>query len=182
VSKSETDFLASLTVLEAAITMYHCGVVDSYRLVATELRKLLCDRNALLTRVRPGFQLHKLHWTEMLETRPSLMNGLNYIMPGRLSVSQDGTSHFELTFAQSGALMDVEHWIEQPLFSADITVRELIKSVADKEGAHSDPDFNETLVHAKLVKYMRDDSHKPTIIAIGEYVFRWVHGSGAIST
>ena len=178
-SKSEGDFRASLSVLDANLDLYRRGTVDAYRVVATELRNLLCDRDPLLSRVCPGLRLHKLHWTAVLEASPSLANGLEHMMPGRLTVRPDGSSQFELLFARSHELLDVASWIRQPCLSPKITVRELIKSVADKEGAHSDPDFNETLVRAKLVTYVSNDSHIPVITAIGEYVLARIRDSGA---
>lgn len=102
------------------------------------------------------------------------------MMPGRLSVSADGVSHFELLFAKSQELMAVEEWIRQPFFSPSISIRELVKSVADKEGAHCDPDFNETLILAKLVKYARNESHVPAVVAIGDYLSQWIRDSGSL--
>ena len=71
-------------------------------------------------------------------------------MPGRLTVSANGVYGFELLFAKTTALMSIADWVQQPIFSPQITIRELIRSVADKEAVHSDPDYNETLVKAKL--------------------------------
>jgi len=178
-SKSEEDFQASIRVLQGALAMYDSGTTDAYRVIATELRKLLCDKNPLLPRVRPEFMLHKLHWTELLERCPSLAVGLELIMPGELTVSK-GMYHFELMFGKSNALMKPKDWVKQPLLSPSITIWELIKSVADKEGAHSDPDYNETLVQAKMVKYVRDDSHIPSIVALGDYLVKWLRDSGKI--
>ncbi len=161
--------------------MYNSGLKDAYRVVATELRKLLCDRNPLLLRVRPDFKLHKLHWTEVLEGCPSLADGMEFMMPGQLNVSADGTYHFELMFGKSITLIEPKEWVRQPFLSPSITIWELIKSVADKEGAHSDPDFDETLVRAKMVKYVRDDSHIPAIVALGDYLTNRLRDSGAIS-
>lgn len=180
-SKSEDDFQASVRVLQGALAMYDSGLKDAYRVVATELRKLLCDKDPLLVRVRPNLKLHKLHWTEVLESCPSLAEALEVMVPGQSSISSDGTYHFELMFAKSMMLMEPEEWIRQPFFSPSITIRELIKSVADKEGAHSDPDYNETLVRAKMVKYVRDDSHIPAIVALGDYLAKWLRDSRAIS-
>jgi hypothetical protein len=180
VSKSEDDLRASLDVMAASIGNYRTGVTASYRVVATELRKLLCDRNPLLPRIRPRLRLHKLHWTQVLEGCPTLADGLEVMMPGRLCVSASGDSYFELLFAKSTELMAVEDWIQQPFFSPSITVRDLIKSVADKEGAHSDPDFNETLIRSKLVKYAHNESHMIAVIAIGEYLLKWIRDSGAL--
>lgn len=165
--------------LDAALGLYDNGLKDAYRAVATELRKLLCDRNSLLPRVRPNFRLHKLHWTEILEGCPSLADGLEVIMPGQLTVSTNGNYQFDLLFAQSGTRMTIDNWIQQPILSPKITIRELIKSVADKEGAHSDPDYNETLIKAKLVQYVRDASHIPCIVAIGRYLRAWMRDSDA---
>ena len=130
-SKSDDDLRASLDVMAASIGNYRTGVAASYRVVATELRKLLCDRNPLLPRVRPSLRLHKLHWTEVLKGCPSLADGLEVMMPGRLTVSANGDSHFELSFARSRELMAVEEWVQQPFFSPSISVRDVIRSVAD---------------------------------------------------
>jgi hypothetical protein len=81
-----------------------------------------------------------------------LPDGLDH-MPGQLTVSTNGNYQFELSFAQSETLMSIDDWMQQPVLSPKISVREIIKSVADKERAHSDPDYNETLVKAKLVTF-----------------------------
>ena len=100
-------------------------------------------------------------------------------MPGRLTISgAAGTSHFELMFAESMTLMGVKEWVKQPFFSPSTTIRDLIKSVADKESVHSDPVYNETLVRAKLVKYFRDESHIPGIVAIGDYLSQRLQDAG----
>jgi hypothetical protein len=50
--KVADDFLASLAVLNANIGLFRRGAKDMYRVVATELRKLLCDgKTTLLPRV-----------------------------------------------------------------------------------------------------------------------------------
>jgi hypothetical protein len=103
------------------------------------------------------------------------------MMPGRLHSSSDGSSKFELVFAKSGEMMTVREWVNQPFLSPSITIWELVKSVADKEAAHSDPSFNETIVSAKIVKYVEKESHIPAIAAIGDYLCRWIQDSGAIS-
>jgi hypothetical protein len=117
----------------------------------------------------------------VLEKAPSLADGLVVIMPGRLDISATGVSKFALTFAESGEMMAPKEWIGQPFLSPSITLWELVKSVADKEATHSDPDFNQTLVNAKMVKYVDKDSHIPAIIAIGDYLCTWIHDSGTIS-
>jgi len=172
--KTATDFLATVTVLEANIELFHGGVRELYRVVATELRKLLCDgKSTLLSRVFIDMRLHKLHWTHILEQSPSLAEGLQILLPGRLEVT-NGKPHFNLLFAPTQEQMALEAWLEQPLLGPDLSVRELIRSVADKEGAHSDPRYNEALAEAKRVKYVADESHLHCIVGIAEYLLAFM--------
>ena len=175
--KTELDFIASKKVLKLSIENYKNGVKEAYRPASVELRKLLCDKKALLSRARPDLKLHKLHCTEVFENAPSLKDGLTMIMPGRLSIDSNGNSWFELTFSKEQALMTVEDWISQPFLNINITIRELIKSVADKEGAHSDLKYGDTLEFSKMIKYINDESHIPGIIAIGDYLCKWIEDS-----
>jgi hypothetical protein len=46
----------------------------------------------------------------------------------------------------------------------------LIKSVADKEGAHADPDYNATLRHMRQWKLIDDESHKMVVCGIARYL------------
>ncbi|HCM42748.1 MAG TPA: hypothetical protein DIS66_05510 [Candidatus Omnitrophica bacterium] len=67
--------------------------------------------------------------------------------------------------------MSIVDWLNQPLFNEEITVGELVRSVADKEGAHSDPDYNDTLrvtyaFHSPFNGY----AHQEYIVYIGEYI------------
>ena len=126
--KSEEDFAASVQLLDATLELYDKGLKDAYRAVATELRKLLCDGNSLLPRVRPNFRLYKLHWTEVLDGCPLLAEGLEVMMPGLLTVSTNGDYRFELLFAKTRALMSIGDWVQQPIFSPKVTIRELINS------------------------------------------------------
>ena len=54
------------------------------------------------------------------------------------------------------------------------TIREFIRSVADKEGAHADPAANDTLRLAGSIHYGTDDSHLHEIAAIAEYISGFV--------
>lgn len=105
--------------------------------------------------------MHKLHWTEILEKTPSLAEGLVMIMLGQLSIDKNGLSNFQLTFARSQTLISVEEWVKQPFFNVKFTVWELIKSVADKEAAHSDIDYDQNLLFAKHVQYVNDEVISP---------------------
>ena len=173
--KTATDFLASISILEANIRLFHQGVRATYRVVATELRKLLCDgQNTLLLRVFTEIRFHKLHWTDILNRSPSLANGLQILLPGRLEFNSS-RPRFKLLFAKTKEQMPLDEWLDQPLFGPDLSVRELLRSVADKEGAHSDPKYNETLARAKLVQYCSEESHLHCIVGFGEYLLDFLH-------
>jgi len=172
--KVAADFLATVTVLEANIGLFHGGVRDVYRVVATELRKLLCDgKSTLLPRVFVDMRLHKFHWTHILEKTPSLAEGLQILLPGHLEIT-NGKAHFRLLFAPTQEQIDLEAWLEQPLLGPDLSVRELIRSVADKEGAHADPRYNDALARAKCVRYAADESHLHCIVGIAEYLLAFM--------
>jgi hypothetical protein len=173
--KTANDFLAAVTVLDANIKLFQEGVRDVYRVVATELRKLLCDgKGTLLPRVFVDLRFHKLHSTHLFERNPSLAEGLTAIpLPGRLEVT-NGKPHFRLLFADTMEQMGLEDWLDQPFLAPDLSIRELIRSVADKEGAHADPRYNDTLARAKCVRYVTDESHLHCIIGIAEYVLAFI--------
>jgi hypothetical protein len=182
VTKSEQDFQNSCRLLSEGLRLYRSGVQEAYLFVANELRKLLCDSDPLLPRVRPAFRLHKLHTTDMYEQRPDLARSMNWHMPGRLHGDGKGGFHFELLFSNNDVnlLMEPAAWIAQPFFNAKITVRELIKSVADKEGAHSDRNYNETLLRAKAIQMGTHESHIPAVVAIGEYLLNHLQYSRSL--
>lgn len=75
-----------------------------------------------------------------------------------------------MTFANGWIEMEIIDWLEQPFFNQAITIREVIKSVGDKEAAHSDENYNDTLTYSMNVKYYDKDSSAAGIIGLGDYV------------
>ena len=174
--KVAQDFLDCLSVLQTNLVAFDGGPAASYRVLATELRKLLCDKagSTLLPRVFRDPRLHKFHWTKLVEQRSSIADKLVFQQPGSLETHPGKQPRFELKFATPTEVMPLDDWLQQPMFNSKITVRELIKSVADKEGAHADPDYNETLLFAKGVKFVEDDSHQHAIAAIARYLVAFI--------
>jgi hypothetical protein len=170
-SKTTDDFRASLAILKANLDLFSQGARDVYRVIAVELRKLLCDRpQPLLLRVFREVPLHKLHLTGLLERCPSLAVGLENYIPGSLTCDANGRAVFELLFDTSEARMPLADWVQQPCFNKTITVHELIRSVADKEGAHADPDYNATLQHTRQWRLIDDESHAMVVCGIAKYL------------
>jgi len=57
--KAVSDLRGSVDILRANIGLYHSGTAAVYRVVACELRKLLCDgNNSLLTKLFDDLRLH----------------------------------------------------------------------------------------------------------------------------
>ena len=82
-----------------------------------------------------------------------------------------GATWSGIPFDSEGDRLSIVDWLNQPLFNEEITVGELVRSVADKEGAHSDPDYNDTLrvtyaFHSPFNGY----AHQEYIVYIGEYI------------
>ncbi len=170
-SKTTEDFRASLAILKANLGLFEDGARDVYRVIGVELRKLMCDRpQPLLLRVFREVPLHKLHLTGLLEGCPSLADGLDNYIPGRLTRDANGRAVFQLLFDRSKACLPLRQWVQQPCFNSTITIYELIKSVADKEGAHADPAYNATLRHTRQWKLIDDESHKMVVCGIAKYL------------
>lgn len=174
-NKSLLDFHASIAILRVNIDLFHNGRYVVYRTVAVELRKLLCDKkNSLLSRIFVEVKLQQLNSAAMFQKHPELLVGLVHFAPGRLTFSSSGEPRYELNFAKDKTLLSLEEWVEQPFFNKEITIRELIKSVADKESAHSDLEYNPTLLNGNSFQYGNIESHVLSIIAIGKYVVEFL--------
>lgn len=171
--KNKKDLLNSFALLNTYLHGYEGGNLLLYLPMSVELRKLLCETNPLplISRVIPNFKLHKLHFSEILEKTPSLLNGLVNFMPGRLDVSANNVTLFTLLFASNKEEIDLDKWVNQIFFKEGLTIRDLIKSVADKEGAHSDENYNITLIHCNNWVFNNVGCHILGIYAIAKYIY-----------
>ena len=172
--KTASDFVASVRVLEANLDLFRNGLIDAYRPLATELRKLLCDREPLLPRVFVEVWLHKLQSTEMLENEPNGGHGrISYFGSTSLTVTKHVT-HATLDLARSGARLPCQDWVQQPFLRPGGTLWGFIKSVADKESVHSDSEPDDTLRFIDFIKYSKDPSRAHEVAALAEYIARFL--------
>ena len=172
IHKSIDDFFATKNILENNIRCFHEGNRDLYRVVAVECRKLVCDgKNSLLLRIFPNIKFHRLKG--YIPER--LKKNLVFQIPS--TVHFDGKGGFKVVelFNKNSDLISPDDWLNQELFNKDITIRELIRSVSDKESAHSDKSYNPTLSLSKSVKFIDEDIHKSHIVAIGEYLLQIIN-------
>jgi hypothetical protein len=167
-TKATEDLIASRNILATNIRMFHEGNRDLYRVVAGELRKLLCDgSNSLLPRLFPHARFHPLLGPSLPD---HLKDGLLFQYPALIDFDGKGGSRIIALFDKTAEPIPLEDWLAQDFFNEHITVRELIRSVADKEDKHADPKYNKTLTFARSIKLVNEHAHIQNIVAIGEYV------------
>jgi len=180
--KALDDIRDSIDILETNIRLFHEGKISSYRVIAVQLRLLLCDKSALIPRLFDNVTLHPLfggitkqqdeEWKRKFGH--SLKEGLVFHMPAMVEFDGKGGSKIIKLFGEDREPIELNEWLDQDLFSPDITIRELIKSVADKMSAHSDPEYNDTLAFTKSIKLVGEDIHIKFIVGIGEYVLKMI--------
>jgi hypothetical protein len=66
-------------------------------------------------------------------------------------------------------------WLNQPYISGNVTIKELLTSVRNKEGAHSDPYYNDTLQKTRFFKIAGHSIDVLGIASIAEYVIKRIH-------
>jgi len=182
--KAIEDLTASVNILESNIDLHHQGNRYAYRVVASQLRLLLCDgKNSLLPRLFIPLKLHPIlgYITKQEDEKhvkqfgKSLYDDLVFQVPFEIYVDK-GLSKIAKFFDEEKEPIGFKEWIDQPLVTTEMTLKDLIKSVADKEAVHSDKNYNETLKFHKSRRLEGDESHKAIIISIGEYVVKWIRG------
>lgn len=173
--KSYLDFKATIKNLETSLKAYRSNK-EMYRVVATQLGILLCDRNALVPRLFPNVRFHRLivKPTVNMDTKKKVGKNtyrldFNFYVPGLIDVRKNRIKIITI-FDETRTPIKFEYWIDQPLFSKDFTLRKFIKLVRNIEGAHSDPKAPNKLQITKKFFINDDDITKIYIIKIGEYV------------
>jgi len=180
--KARDDLKDSMNILEGNIRLFYEGNISVYRVIDGELWLLLCDKNPLVPRLFQNVKLHPLldyitkekdeEWKRKFGH--SIKEGLVFQMPAMVRFNGKGGSRIEALFDERRQPIELKEWLDQDLFNQKITIRQLIKSVRHKEAAHSDNDYDETLKFSKSKKLVNEDIHVKFIVAIGEYVLRFL--------
>lgn len=168
-SKSVQDMRASIGALEDYVALFYRGRLDTaYRAIAVELRKLLCgskNNDPLFQRLYPTATFHPI-MKSPISSSNSFLPSLDYRADTCRGVTWQG-----IPFDSGGDRLSITEWLNQPLFNEKITINELIRSVADKEAAHSDPDYNDTLrVTYAFPSPFKGYAHQEYIVYLGEYI------------
>jgi len=171
--KTLTDLNDSIEQIDFSVEQFRQGKKSFYKTVAVQLRLLLCDvsgRKSLLKRIFSQSAFHPLRGNLLTSLDDDLKKSLVFYSPALINFDGKGGTKIESLFNINGKPLFLEEWLNQNLLSLNINIGQLIRSVADKEGAHSDPDYDETLEFTNLIRISNDSSHSQYIIAIGEYV------------
>jgi hypothetical protein len=118
--------------IEAGCRDFIGGRVSAYQSVATQLRKLLTEKNALLQRVLPNVKFARLR-------PPKDPNASWAVDPrGTLSISSGMPPiHIELE-TTPGEEVSPQEWMNDWIVTPDCSIRDLIKEMGNKESAHTD--------------------------------------------
>jgi len=92
-------------------------------------------------------------------------------IPCEMRFDGKGGSDIVRLFDESGPMLAPGEWLDQKLFANVVTLRELIRLVADKEGAHADEHHNDALRLTKSVRFPGDESlAAKAVVAIARYI------------
>lgn len=182
--KSIKDLIDCLNNLRDGIESYKSGKNRSaYKTIAVNLRVLLLDRNnrkeqPLLFKVFQSVQFHPLR-SSMLSNDEETKKwrkecGLGtkglFVIPSTIEFRSNGASDVTI-FDETMSPIAMNVWLEQPLFTQEITIKQFISSVADKEAAHSDDICDKTLGTVSSVMVGTEMLHAQHMVAIGKYVY-----------
>jgi hypothetical protein len=167
--KAVHDLIASREIIVGNAQLFRSGNKHVYRVIAVELRKLLFDgKNSLVPRIFPNAALHP-----HASYRPGEdVTGLVFQLPGMWTPREDGRAVLLGLFDERRAPIPIHEWGNQPFLSGQVSLQEFVRSVADKEGAHSDKVYNEVLLLARSVRVASDEIYDHLIVGIGDYVAR----------
>lgn len=141
---------ASLSNLCNNLKAYYKGDPYAYLPVAGELRKLVCDSqnrrdNSLVLRIDPDIRFNALRAEDHHFDEKTV-----FFLPATITMGRRDHGKLSNLFNFHKQL-PLEVWRNQLLLSRAISIRELVKSVADKEAQHADREINDTLKLAKAI-------------------------------
>jgi hypothetical protein len=143
----------ALRILERNLGLYRRGEWECYRVVAAELRLLLCDTNRIHDRLVDISLVPRLF--------PDLALGSQAVI-----AAAEAPGEPRLVFQPAPAALPLQDWLAQELLAPwgkPVSLRELIRTVCEQDGgAHVDP-----RALADLRTWKERAGH---IVAIGEYI------------
>jgi hypothetical protein len=178
-------------VIDTCLATYYGGAKHMYRALAGQLRILLCDKPPLLSRVFPDLAIGALRPIEWLEPNHATLFDRSQArlaiqhppdqkfrlarMPFLITAYKNGLQVADLEFNLTGEALRLDKWMDQlvTVHPSDLSLRETIRSVADKGGgAHVDDTVNEALRHMYLTGPAGVGVHVLFSVAVGRFAQR----------
>lgn len=162
----------AITIIQNNVEAYDSGQSACYKVIASQLRILVCDTynrqdNSLLPKVFPNPRFHPFANPDLSEGKKAGRQ-LIFFMPGTLT--SNSCRVFDV-FELDQEPIPLASWLDQHLFDETVTIRVLIRSVADKDGgAHVDNQLDMTLQKTYSTFINERESHAVFIVEIGRYV------------
>ena len=156
--------------------LFNTGTKEVYIVIANELRKLICDKNIKLENPKDNSLLLKIFSSINFSPIKSIekMPQNNLVFQSYESMQFNGNGDYKITnlFDTSKPKIPYSNWLKQTMMfsKGSITLEQIIKSVSDKEGAHSDDDYNDTIKQINYFIISGKDTRPYYITAIGEYI------------
>ena len=167
----------ALNIIEGNYSGFLEGQYPNFRVIASQLRMLLCDskkgkENSLALKVFPNLRLHPLRYKP-----PDAHNLIAWIPATITGIPQ--ALRFVNVFDRNAEPIPLSEWREQIGVILDgnpYTLSNMIKSVTERGGgSHVDDKPDDYLVSASKMYHKGNNRratghHEPMMIAIGEYV------------
>lgn len=187
-TRRHRELTECFAVIDTCLATYYKGKKHMYRPLAGQLRILLCDKPPLLSRVFPDLTIGTLrpidwfqpsHYTpfdgnasRIAVNHPPDQEFLLARMPFLITAFKSGLQVADLEFDAAGKTLLLDKWMDQlvTVHPSDLSLREMVKSVADKGGgAHIDDTVNNALHHMSLTKPAGLGVHILFSIAVGRF-------------
>jgi hypothetical protein len=163
----------SINLIRINIDLFDAGNHTCYKVIAGQLRLLLCDTsrnkdNSLLKRVFDNPKFHPFWQCEEKDEIERDGGRLIFFLPGELS---SNSSQITNICDRDKEPIELDQWLELMVFDSSITLRGLIKSVAEKDGgAHLDTTLDETLRKTFSTTICDESSHVRFLVDISRYL------------
>lgn len=169
--KNLNDLIEAKHIILNAVDDFYHGKSYAYKIVSVELRKILCDTNrkkdvSLFHRLFPDIKFLPISGYSLPD---NLKHDAVYSLPLKIQYDGKGVSKASLSL-DSSCRISKDEWIKQNIVDSEITIEQFIRSISDKEGAHSDPEIELFIRKVNSLRIGNEETYKYLIVAIGEYI------------
>lgn len=130
------EYNCTIENLSLLVHLYRGGEKSACRLIALELRRLLCDHidgedKSLLTQVFSGLRIRPLFWARHYSSHPELFTPDGWFLPGQAISAANGAKKIELLMDVESEPITPDEWVRQPFCDPAITVQRFLDFVSE---------------------------------------------------